>query len=86
MSYTKGEWKIDKRISTRIRCKDIVIDVCSFEKDLEEAKSITKLILATPDMLEALKNWFECADEHDLNCRCGRNKAKFAIQKAEEAK
>ncbi len=35
------------------------------------------------DMLEALKNWFECADEHDIPCRCGRDKALAAIAKAE---
>lgn len=38
---------------------------------------------AATDMVAALKNWFVCADEHDVLCRCGRDRATAAITKTQ---
>jgi len=43
----------------------------------------SELLKQRDDLLEALKNWFVCADEHETTCMCGREKAKAAIAKAE---
>lgn len=42
-----------------------------------------KLEATNKKLLEALKNWFDCADDHEHSCRCGREKAKQAISSAE---
>ena len=59
-------------------------DECLFgTKHKEVFTKWLQLRNAAPDLLEAMKNWFECADEHDASCLCGRDGAKAAIAKAE---
>lgn len=41
-------------------------------------------IAAASDLLTASKNWFECADEHNVECHCGRDGMLAAIAKAEK--
>jgi len=47
------------------------------------AAADANLFVYATDMLEALKNWFVCADEHEVACTCGRDKARAAIAKVE---
>lgn len=50
--------------------------------DGDISKADEALIEAAPDLLAALQNWFECADGHEVLCRCGRDSATEAIAKA----
>jgi len=34
-------------------------------------------------LVDGLQNWFECADEHDVMCMCGRDGARAALKLAE---
>ncbi len=61
-----------KNLPTVVRMPDLSPQ--SYERAL--------LIASAPKLLEALENWFVCADEHDTPCRCGRDKACAAIAQA----
>jgi hypothetical protein len=70
MTHTPGPWTLGK-------------DVLS---SVEEHMANANLIAAAPELLEALENWFEYADDHPVTCSCGRDKAKAAISKTKGEK
>ena len=96
MSISKGIWKIDfdKESKLPISISTNCNNICSFSNTCHlypsKLEDNAQLIAAAPetkqqrdDLLAALKNWFVCADEHDILCRCGRDGALQVIAKAE---
>lgn len=50
----------------------------------EYKEIIAKLEAEKIQLVEALKLWKECADEHDIMCHCGRDARDAALKAAGE--
>ena len=91
--HTQGEWYIDSCGFITVDAPDndkgylCIADAdCSFDLELTERTANANFIVNACNnhygVVEALENWFECSDNHDTMCTCGRDKAKAAITKA----
>ena len=50
-----------------------------------EFEEIVRRYEVHDELLDALENWFDCADNHDIPCTCGRDGANAAIAKARKS-
>jgi len=86
--HTPTPWKIDSSDSQfhpaiRSENEDHIATVaCEDAEGRANAEFLVRACNVHEELLEALQNWFECADEHDIPCRCGRDRARAAIAKA----
>lgn len=88
MKHAPGKWKVTKYdngfsiYAGHFRCVAERFEVDPSDERLKTHIANATLMATAPVLLAALELWFECADEHEIVCRCGRDAAQAAIAKA----